>query len=76
MSDETYRVILRQSGGKYGKFDCPKCGKQNQYWKFSSNHGFCNAVKGCGSMYQSVGSMYPADKETTADHRAIIEEVY
>jgi phage FluMu protein Com len=66
-------VLIRQAGGKYGEFDCPKCGALNQYWKFSANNGHCEE---CDTAYQAFSILVSAGDVTTKSHRCTIEELW
>ena len=51
-------VYLRQCGGSYCTFTCPRCGHSGAQMKMSSNAGFCNY---CDLQYQCL-SMAPVSE--------------
>ncbi len=66
-------ITIRQYKGKYGRFDCPKCGTEDQYWKFSANHGFCEK---CDAIYQALTVIHSIGDPTEKDHKCTIEELF
>lgn len=66
-------VYLKQSGGKYGRFSCPKCGKPDQDYKFTTNIGGCEA---CGAMFQAHDRIPDSDGDpSTVNYWARFEEL-
>lgn len=40
-----HEIYMKQIGGKYCSFICPKCGKDAGLYKMTGAHGWCEACK-------------------------------
>lgn len=70
----TVRVRVEQAGGKYGRFECPKCGHPAMY-KFTASVGDCD---GCGAYWfaalETATDFYDAKKSIKSTHWITLEE--